>query len=186
MTTQTMPPLNAMPQLNAMPSGNAMPPQLAGAAPDPLLEQLRPNILPDPVSWWPPAPGWWVLAALGIILLGWLLWKSIRAFQRRRYRRIALKAAKQLHQQNGDNNAHVLAHYNSILKIAALKAYPEKDVAGLHGLAWLTFLDESSDTQGFCHGHGKALGHRRYAPAPEMDAQALYELVCYWIKKHHA
>ena len=31
--------------------------------PDPLAE-LRPNILPEPVGLWPPAPGWWIVALL--------------------------------------------------------------------------------------------------------------------------
>ena len=34
------------------------------------LDRLEPLIAPLPVGWWPPAPGWWLLAAL-LPLLGW-------------------------------------------------------------------------------------------------------------------
>ncbi|MCO2006091.1 DUF4381 domain-containing protein, partial [Pseudomonas aeruginosa] len=27
------------------------------------LDRLEPLIAPLPVGWWPPAPGWWLLAA---------------------------------------------------------------------------------------------------------------------------
>ena len=37
-------------------------------SPDPLSE-LRDIHLPDPVSWWPPAPGWWIAVGIGFGLL---------------------------------------------------------------------------------------------------------------------
>ena len=42
---------------------------------DPLAE-LRGYHPPDPVSWWPPAPGWWLLA---LLILGLLTWVTVWA-----------------------------------------------------------------------------------------------------------
>lgn len=46
------------------------------------LDQLEPLIAPDAVPWWPPAPGWWVLAALLPLLL-WGLWRLRHRLPRR-------------------------------------------------------------------------------------------------------
>jgi hypothetical protein len=47
------------------------------AQPSELLAQLRDIRIPDTASWWPPAPGWWIAAAL--ILTGlFLIFRSLR------------------------------------------------------------------------------------------------------------
>jgi len=42
-----------------------------------LIARMRELHLPDPVGWWPPAPGWWVVAVLVAIalVLGWHVWR---------------------------------------------------------------------------------------------------------------
>ncbi|NVJ59299.1 MAG: DUF4381 domain-containing protein [Gammaproteobacteria bacterium] len=37
-----------------------------------MLSQLRDIHAPDPVSWWPLAPGWWILLVLIVGVLSWL------------------------------------------------------------------------------------------------------------------
>jgi hypothetical protein len=107
------------------------------------LSQLRDIHLPMPISWWPPAPGWWALAAVLLILLGILgLW-FWRRHQRNAYRRSALAEL----QTAGiafqtDNDALLYAQrLNQILKRVALIAWPQIEVANLSGHSWLAFLD---------------------------------------------
>jgi len=51
---------------------------------NPILEQLRDIHLPQAVHWWPPAPGWWILALVSLALITWL-YRSGRARYRRQY-----------------------------------------------------------------------------------------------------
>jgi len=51
---------------------------------NPMLEQLRDIHLPEAVHWWPPAPGWWIVAALLLGLITWLS-RYLQARYRRQY-----------------------------------------------------------------------------------------------------
>ncbi|MBT3527943.1 MAG: DUF4381 domain-containing protein, partial [Porticoccaceae bacterium] len=46
---------------------------------DPLAE-LRGIHLPDPISWWPLAPGWWVLIVIFIAGLSWALRQLLKSY----------------------------------------------------------------------------------------------------------
>jgi hypothetical protein len=60
--------------------------------PPALLEQLRDIRMPEPASWWPPAPGWWIVAAL--VLAGAFL--VVRALRRRSLEKYYRKEAQRL------------------------------------------------------------------------------------------
>lgn len=57
---------------------------------NPALEQLRDIHLPQAVHWWPPAPGWWIVAALVLALTIWLV-----RYLQRRYRRQYFRSESQ-------------------------------------------------------------------------------------------
>jgi hypothetical protein len=106
-------------------------------------ESLRDIHLPSAVAWWPPAPGWWLLAlllAMGLAAVsGWLV------IHRRRHRaqRQALAAL------TGTADAQAV---NVLLKRTALAYFDRSRVAPLHGLAWFEFLDAQLPRQAalFC------------------------------------
>lgn len=104
--------------------------------PDVLLQQLAPLREPNPIGWWPPAPGWWVLAVVVLVGLGLLALVLYRRRQARRYRRQALQRLQQLYSA-GDVT---LEQLNQLLKATAMRGFPASDVARLHGTRWQQFL----------------------------------------------
>ncbi|MBD3646229.1 MAG: DUF4381 domain-containing protein [Pseudomonadales bacterium] len=150
------------------------------------LAQLRDIHMPPPVDSWPPAPGWWVLAALAVaavILLAYLAWRHWRA---NRYRREALRELDALYEQyrEGLSPADWLVRYEALLKRVALTRYPREAVASLTGVAWVDFLDKSLGSQEFSMGAGQALIEGLYRPSATPDVDALHRLGRAWIRKH--
>ncbi len=80
---------------------------------NPALEQLRDIHLPQSVHWWPPAPGWWIVAAL-LLALGIWLSRYLQARYRRQYFRgesqDLLKQIWQDYQQNHQQQAENTAN----------------------------------------------------------------------------
>ena len=96
---------------------------------------------PAPPSIWPPAPGWWILAGVGLVLLGlglWWLYRRYRLAQRRR--RILDQLAGLPSRATG---ALLAAEVSALLKRVALARYPRTEVASLTGTPWLELLDRT-------------------------------------------
>lgn len=148
---------------------------------------LRDIHLPHPVSWWPPAPGWWVLLFLGLLIV-FSVW-LFRLIQRRRSVRVAafkeLQMISHVFSQKGD--AHQLVTSLSILlRRICLSYFPRTDVAGLTGEKWLEFLDHCLDWGNvqarFSQGAGRALIVAPYQPQATLHGEQLLNLCQYWIK----
>lgn len=111
---------------------------------NPDLSQLRDIHLPGPVSWWPPAPGWWLL--LAIVLLGTFApWFIYRLRKRNAWRRSALEMMKQLREQfqsGGAESQRIVADLSVLMRRVAISRFPREESAKLSGEAWLKFLDQ--------------------------------------------
>ncbi len=105
------------------------------------LENLNDVIVPDAVSWWPPANGWYLLGALSVLLAFLLLGLAIHRWWSRRYRRQAIAELHQIQALSGSVPRTVtIAALDRLLKRVALAAWPRELVANLSGHAWLQFL----------------------------------------------
>jgi hypothetical protein len=144
------------------------------------LAALRPLHEPLPVSWWPPAPGWWMLALLVPVLIG----LCIYFFRRGRTRRAALAVLEGVVRENNSEEELVRA-VNSVLKRYALACYLQDEVASLTGEAWLRFLDAEGGRRcrnGFQEGAGRVLLDGGYRPGLIVDREKLCRLARLWLK----
>lgn len=120
-----------------------------------LAAQLHGLHPPPAPPWWPFAPGVWlaIAAVLLVIVLaarvapGW--WRRLR---RRRRLIAALEACADA------------AEVSQLLRAAALERFPQHAPAGLHGPAWIAFLEARDDRRGRFAGLAEALTEAPYRP----------------------
>ncbi|MEM7168968.1 MAG: DUF4381 domain-containing protein [Pseudomonadota bacterium] len=161
------------------------------------LTQLRDIHLPDPVLIWPPAMGWWILAAI-IMALVVALWLGI--FIRRRG--LAHHALKELSHLEKDRSGHgdlqsFATAVSGLLRRVALARYGRSRVASLTDRDWLQFLSQSGRTQRSSHSWngdaGRLLAIAPYAPPGALEIkqlgfnvtrQSLAEAARGWIRKN--
>lgn len=109
------------------------------------LAQLKDIHLPEPISWWPLAPGWYVLMLLALVIVI-LISHSI---YKRRTNALAKRKALELlkvykEQYEKDSNAQLAsARISELLRRVALVYYPRTEVASIHGIAWVEFLNKT-------------------------------------------
>lgn len=139
------------------------------------LDRLHDLLVPAPVPWWPPAPGWYFILTIVLVLaLGLALW-ALRRRLRNAYRREALAALNA-----GPASAIEIA---TLLKRAALTAYPRAQVAGLSGKAWLDWLVQTSGLA-VQPEVAEMLTSGVYSTAGSQNTRPLAEFAARWIQRH--
>lgn len=139
------------------------------------LSNLRDIALPPAVPLWPPAPGWWVVAAASVAAAAILIVMAVRQRRRNAYRREALRAL----------NAAAPRDISTVLKRAALAAWPRAEVASLSGGAWLAFLDRTGHTTAFTAGPGRAIETLAFGGTVG-DVEAVRAAARYWLSHHRS
>ena len=148
------------------------------------IQGIAEVVAPEPVSWVPVTLGWRVLAAAILLWVFYRGYRRYRAWQRDRYRRVALSELDRLRELQP---AIALAQIARILKSTALAAFPRTEVAGLSGERWLDWLQSTTDTPVFSERSRELLIDSQYCAAPDIDADALRLLArdCEaWIRQH--
>jgi len=149
---------------------------------DELLAQLKDITEPSAPAWWPLAPGWWILLALLLFIAITLYFLSKRKAAYRPFVSAygELQRIKNLYLK--DKDVRVLAFaLSEWLKRVALFAYPDKQLAGLTGQAWLEFLDQSAGNTHFTQGPGQVFSQAIYDNRSRLDGAQLLELCERWL-----
>lgn len=152
-----------------------------------LLDQLKSNHLPGPVGVWPLAYGWWIAAIVLLTLLSVIIFYGIKGWRKNRYRRKALRQAKQffsLYRRDNNAKAFILS-CNCLLKQVVLSAFPRTQVAQLYGSDWTDFLKSHCSPCQYTEKAVYLLGENHYRASPDNRTGSLYPFICHWIKKHH-
>ncbi|MCW8856790.1 MAG: DUF4381 domain-containing protein [Kangiella sp.] len=102
-----------------------------------LLEQLRDIHLPEGVSWWPLAIGWWIAAAIIMAVIVLLITKAILQQRRKRFAQYALIELDDI-VHSADNDW--LMQTQQIMRRASLCYFPKSQVAAMDTKHWIILL----------------------------------------------
>lgn len=153
------------------------------------LSELADIRMPGEISWWPLAPGWWVLLAILVVLAiygAWRLQKRL-VLQRRLGGAVTeLTKARAVLNMAGDSNMEQRLIYvnsvNAVLRRVAMLHMDHNRVAGLSGQHWISFLREHDKAGLLTPALSEVLSQGRFAPRCDVDADALERMAREWIK----
>ena len=154
--------------------------------------------LPDPVGWWPPAPGWWLLLIMAMLAIAGAMqyrrkWRRQPGQRKLRsaalgeldayYQRYQLSRAQApagAGDEPGPETAQFIQQVSALLKRVALLGHEPQLVAGLSGEPWADFLTRGQDER--CRAQIRALLTQGYRPLPkDCDIDPLYQFARRWI-----
>ncbi len=156
--------------------------------------QLADIYLPEAVTFWPPAPGWWLLLALIITVIIFIIYLIKRQPKKplptgKQLKSQALQELNSIKeyyqaQKNESHTNHEITHetikkLSVFLRRYALSLYQRDSVASLTNEQWLALLDKISDTtdKPFSHKFAILITQTPYQSAHKpVDTQLLSEL----------
>ncbi len=150
-----------------------------------LLSQLRDIHAAPAAPWWPPAPGWWILALLLACIL-FLVLRQVMGRYRAHQRRLQLMKFVDHVEQTVDpafNPQEFLSSLNRVFKIVALRAFPENHCARMQGREWTDFVEiklQGSDSV----AELSVLAQGPYQPAASFNAGSLVKSARQWIMQY--
>jgi hypothetical protein len=157
------------------------------------LQNLQNIFEPAAISFWPPAPGVVMCAAL-VLLWSWVgLALFIVRRKRNAYRRVAVSALEEIRRNlDHEQKSQAIMRVATTLKRAALTAFPRHRVASLSGRQWLDFLDEAAGNSIFSASSRNLLLKTVYQPTEGIRTISLAHIaeLCdqaeAWITSHKA
>lgn len=127
----------------------------------------------DAISAWPPAPGWWLVAAVAMLGV-WLLFLAVvrlRRYPPGSWNRGAYRELIYLRSQANAFTSNELARrLSELLRRIAISRYGREGVAALQGQDWIDWLSRH-DPRGFrWQDHAELLLRLPYAPPADGTA----------------
>ena len=137
---------------------------------DPLAD-LKDIHLPAPVSWWPPAPGWWILLGLLIAIIVGTIWFIAYRKKYGAWRKAALKELTLIEQSGLSASDQIEAIATLVRRsvISAEKIYRKPAMAAqLEGQQWQEYLQKSMPAES-----AQWIAIERYQPSANIVIETL-------------
>lgn len=145
------------------------------------LSQLRDIHLPETGGFWPPAPGWWALALIVIVLVAVLIWLGRRRHRKMRWLKRAKTELAKLERQAAPDPGW-FSDLNTLLKRAARQRYPGAHPESLTGDAWIAFLLEKAPSDRIASRPVvEAIVHSAWQPTASADPQQAIDFARRWL-----
>jgi hypothetical protein len=139
------------------------------------LDRLHDIVLPPEVSWWPPAPGWYVVGGILLLLVIVLIYRARKRWLANAYRRAALHELASVHDAAG---------IAELLRRTALVNVSRSVIAAKTGAAWLDWLDsQCRETMPETVREQLTAGVYRHHATPD-ELRALRDYAAHWITRH--
>lgn len=147
---------------------------------------LRDIHLPAEVPWFPPAPGWWLLAIVALLSLG-LAWRKLGQLRQRsllkkraREEMVAMLTSFRQHR----DASRLLREASQLLKRIGMSYFGRRQLAGLHGRTLVLRLNELVSQPVFSGASIEwlALGpYQRHPALNDAELNILVEQLRRWI-----
>ena len=141
---------------------------------------IRDIHLPEPITWWPPAFGWWLVLLCIITLVIIMVW-SYKKITRKTAIKSARHLLSQIQMRSDWDNLQKLTALSALLRRTAISIYPREQVASLTGQAWLDFLDRPFKEKKFSSPQGQQLINSLYQQTNNSDLNPLFEFSEQWL-----
>ena len=145
--------------------------------------ELRDIHLPADPSWWPPAPGWWILAAIAVGLIAWAAVALRKRAGKRRWQRQILAEFERIAAEPVLKNhaPNFIGELSQLLRRSSRLV--DVNAPSLRGNAWLSFLDSILGGDEFSQGPGRVLLDGAYRREASIDVERLVDLVRRWLTR---
>lgn len=145
---------------------------------------IRDIHLPESVSWWPLAPGWWI--TLGLLLLAAAVVYFLKFIKERQQlnKQVMQEFENLVERYKCDKDINLLlSDVAQLIRRVSITTFSDKQVAALTGDEWLQFLDsvftkgKNSQTLSFQGALGELLISGQYQKSHSIDENRLDQLL---------
>lgn len=145
---------------------------------------LRDIHLPDAVSWWPPAIGWWLLI-LAMIAIVFLVYKLVRHLKHKPLNKLALNDFNNIikHFDQHRDQTRLAQELSILLRRISISYQPRQQVASLTGQQWLDVLNNMTKSENFSAAIADILFNAPYQKQTHYNSDELIQCCRNWIQQ---